>query len=619
MGECELRKDAKHEKKVIFLLVDGMSYEMMQYPEMIDLSFLKNTQLAHFYPECLSYYDIWKGFHNLGSLSPNISRNKNVTSSGIAAMFSTGVTENYLDFHKEENPNDFCLFEMLKKSGILTAALTNMPITDSTVGMLLSPDKLNTYEKKGDGKKMEYTNLNMQNDIAAELESRPWNLLCGGGRMSFYPEDTGDIVTNGEYGKRKDSINVIERLMTTPDIKCIYEHTLEKENIDFNTNLRYLLLLHHNDFMYEAERRVTKTPEPRLSDLGDKIIDALDESQKDWFFFIESGKVDPAAHCNNGYFVLAEILEVYRFIYKLSKKKSFKDYTIILTSDHGTGGLSFADNYTLPYDAFTQGAYWADGPGKYRNDTTIFMKNGQLQQIKDFTPRFQEKENLAFQKSAENAKVAMHNRTVVPIMGEGSSYERFYGCHYHFDLYHKILDLFEIEDKKTIKNPKLIIITGPPASGKSTISKVLAKKLSYCHLEGDAYLNATHGEEGDYGDWRLDLAVTDMLFDAESLIRHNRGVVLDFVFIRQQEILLLEKYSKKLDLKMVILNVDEDTVEERDLKRNEEEQMGERCKVLARQFSSQLESYANLNPILPDYHLAPLDIANYIIEQIEKE
>ncbi len=606
-------------RKVIFILVDGMSYEMMQYPELIELSFLKNTQLAHFYPECLSYYDIWKQLSNLGSLSPNISRNKNVTSAGVAAMFSTGVTENYLNFYAAEDANEFCLFEKLKQAGVKTAAVTNMPITDSTVGMLLSPDKLNAYEKKGEGKKMEYTNLEMQNDIAQELEYRPWDLLCGGGRMCFYPEDSEDIVTSGEYGKRKDNVNILERLKHNPDIKCIYENTLEVEKIDFNENLKYLLLMHHNDFMYETERIETKTPEPRLSDLCEKVVDALDESEKDWFLFVESGKIDPAAHCNNGYFVVGEILEVYRFLYKLSQKENYQDYTIIMTSDHGTGGLSFADNYELPYDAFVKGAYWADGPGRYRNDTTIFMQNGELRQKENFTPKFEGKKNFATQQTAEQSKVAMHNRTLVPLLGEGKKIETFYGCQYHLDLYHKILQFYEIEDEPVCKNPKLIIITGPPASGKSTVSKIIAKKLGYRYLKGDDYLNATCAEEGDYGDWRLDLAVTDMLFDAEMLIRYNRGVILDFVFLREQEILLLQKCRKKLDLRLVILAVDEETVSQRDLARDEEERMGERCKLLARQFTAQLSNFKALDPIIPDYQQEPLELAEYIIKQIEKE
>lgn len=605
-------------KKVLFILVDGMSYEMMQYPEMIDLSFLKNTQLKHFYPECLRYYDEFKNLCDLGSLTPSVSRNKNVSSAGIAAMLSTGVTENYLSFHEEESLNKHSLFQKLKESGVLTAALTNMPITDSTVGMLLAPDKLSKYEKKGDGKQLSYTNLSMQNDIAAELISYPWDLLCGGGRMCFYPEGTEDVVTAGEFGKRTDGRNILEELQKDPKIKCIYEDTFKEENINLKDEKRYLLLLHHNDFMNEAERIQTKTLEPRMSETANKIIDALDDSEKDWFFFVESGKVDPAAHNNNGYFVLGEILEIYRFLYHLRKRENYEEYTIIFTSDHGTGGLSLSDYYNLPYDALVRGAYWADGPGIFRHDTTIFMQDGQLNQIKDFTPNFIEKENMARQKSAEYYKVAMHNRTLVPIMGIGTHCKEFRNCQYHVDLYYSILNTFHINIEEC-DQPKLVIVTGPPASGKSTISKSLVKQLGYCDLKGDDYLNAINTEEGNYDDWLLDLAVTDMLTDAELLIRHKKGVVLDFVFIREQEIMLMEKYQDKLDLRIVILNVDEETVQKRDLLRDEEEQMGERCKVLARQFNEQLSIYNNLNPILPDYHLDSEEIVNYVLEQLKKE
>lgn len=604
-------------KKMIFILVDGMSFEIMKYPSMVDLAFLKNTQSKHFYPECLNYYDEWKKFEYNSFLDPSISRNENISSADLAAMISTGLTKSFMDFNSHTiNLNDISLFSELKNNDVKVAALTNMPITDSTLGMLIAPDEINMYTKKSDVKKISYTNLDMQNNIAAKLEGCPWDLLAGGGRMCFYPKTSEDIVTKGEYGKRDDDRNVLKELQESEKIKCIFEDSIDNINLDLNSNIRYLMLLHHNDFMFEVERQCVKSIEPRLSDIGMRIVRSLDESDKDWFFFVESGKVDQAAHNNNGYFVLGEILEVYRFLYLLSLEPNYDEYTIVFTSDHETGGLSFADNYNLPYDAFRDGAYWSDGPGKNRFDTTIFMENGQLKEIHDFTKEFESKPNFRSQLSASNTKIAMHSRSIVPLLVKGNESNNFNGCKYHIDLYYSVLNSFGINKNTEYCDTEIIVVTGPPAAGKSTLSRKLAEKLGYKYLKGDDYFNAIDSIEGDYGDERLDITIENIFFDADSLLRHNICVIVDFVFLRPQEIILLKKFKKSHRLHFVVLNVDEETVIYRDSMRDEEEQMGNRCVILSRKFNESIKEFAELSPIMADYKKSPDKLAESIIDII---
>ncbi len=601
-------------KKIIFVLVDGMSFEIMQYPEMIDLSFLKETQIRHFYPECLLYYDEWKRFKCLGMLSPSVSRGRIVSSAGISAMLSTGMTENLIDFQKADSLNSISVFSKLKKKGILTAALTNMPLTDSTVGMLLSPDKLNKYKEKTGDVGLAYNNIAMQNNVAENIDQYAWDLLCGGGRMCFYPEDTEDIVTAGEFGKRTDRENVLERLKNVAGLNLMYENDFIDADIDLSHDNRYLILLHHNDFMHENERIATRTPEPRLSEAAEKIIDALDSSQKDWFFFIESGKVDSAAHNNNGYFVIGEILEIYRFLYRLRTKENHDDYTVIFTSDHGTGGLSFADNYDLPYDAMKKGAYWSDGPGIYRHDTTIFMQDGKLRQINDFTPSFTEKENLARQQSVVYNKIAMHSRAPVPLLGNGFHISRFNYCQYHYDLYHRIMDFYEISKKKGVGD--LVIVSGPPASGKSTISREITKRTGMVYLCGDYYLNCVQPNENCCDDWVLNIAVSDMLHDAYCLSKHGNNVILDFVFIREEDFMFLLKFAQEIKIRMVLLQPPLQVIMERDGKRSEEERMGERCKILAEEFVDAADKFSRFDLIIPDALESIDHITEYIMSKL---
>ena len=603
--------------KVILVLVDGMSFEIMKYPGMVDLSFLSETELKYFYPECLNYYDEWKNFTLNSFLDPSINRNKNVTSADIAAMISTGITKSFIDFNFDKvKLNDISLFSVLKENNIKVAALSNLPVTDSTLGMFICPGEINSYKLKTRVEKIEYTNLSMQNNIAEEIEKCPWDILAGGGRMCFYPDNVEDIVTKGEYGKRTDGKNILEKLRKNEQIKFIFETDIRNTKIDLNSPYRYLVLLHHNDFMFEAERERIKSPEPRLSEIGMKIVNSLDESNSDWFLFLESGKVDPAAHNNNGYFILGEMLEIYRFLYLLKQKPNYDEYTIIFTSNHETGGLSFADNYNLPYDAFIDGAHWGNGPGKNRSDTTIYMKDGKLEGIHNFTKEFESKPNFRSQLSAKNTKCAMHGRSIVPFLVKGGNIKDFIDCKYHIDLYYSLLKSFGINQKKQTINPEVIVVTGPPAAGKSTLSVKLSEKLNYSYLKGDDYLNSIESSDDDYSDWRLDIAIENILFDTESLLRHGKSAIIDFVFLRPQEIMMLYKFKRNYTLNFVVLNVDEQTAIHRDSLRDPDEQMGERCAVLSRAFNQKLNEFSILDPILVDYRMSPDEIADSIIEII---
>lgn len=442
--------------KVIFILVHGMSFGMMNYPDLIELSLLKGTELDYVYPECMKYYDIWKQFDLRSFLDPGVDKARKVNSDIVADMINTGLTRNYMEFNNVQ-PEMLC--SKLKSNGIKTAALTNV--------------KPNVLEKS---------------------DSCSWDFFIEEGGMP----------------------------------------------LDYENNL-----------------------DARFSKLAVELVEVLDQTNSDWFFFIELGIVDSLSYSNTVSPDLGKLLEIYRFIYLLSEKEKSDEYTIVLTGDPGTDTSNLSDASMLFDD------------------------------------------------------VGMINRKVVPFLVNKYN-NNLINCKYHYDLYYSIMHQYNIEVQNSNCKKKLIIITGAPGSGKSATSKLLKEKLNYAYIKGDDYLNFVNQENECYDDNILDVVIANILHDCEMVINNINNVVLDFVFLREQEIVILEKLMKKYRLYFVILKVTEETALQRDLLRPREEQMGERCALLAKEYNDMISSFECLNPILPDCDLTPEEIVVNLVEIINK-
>ena len=137
-------------------------------------------------------------------------------------------------------------------------------------------------------------------------------------------------------------------------------------------------------------------------------------------------------------------------------------------------------------------------------------------------------------------------------------------------------------------------------------------------ISGDDYLNIV--SENTYDDDTLDIAVSNMLFDSILLLKRGINVVLDFVFCRESEAILLEKMLKTFNFTYALLDYDARTVLERDSLRSIEDRMGERCSQVIEDIHKSLEYFSNF-PSFMHIHDASLnvkEIAQIIIQKISE-
>lgn len=87
-----------------------------------------------------------------------------------------------------------------------------------------------------------------------------------------------------------------------------------------------------------------------LVEMLQKAVDLLSPKKKGFFIMIEGGKIDFAAHVNDGASVIHEVLELddaVRVAFDFYKKHP-KETLIVVTADHETGGLSIG-NHRMKY------------------------------------------------------------------------------------------------------------------------------------------------------------------------------------------------------------------------------------------------------------------------------
>lgn len=132
---------------------------------------------------------------------------------------------------------------------------------------------------------------------------------------------------------------------------------------------------------------------------------------------------------------------------------------------------------------------------------------------------------------------------------------------------------------------KLYVITGPAGVGKSTVSNGIAKRLEKsCLIEGD---DVYHFVKGGYVSPWLEGNHLDLFWDNSiSLMSNSLSKGYDVVFnyiLDKEDVKLIKNKFNDVEIKFVVLLVDEKTIVERDNLREEDCRMGERSLILLKE------------------------------------
>jgi alkaline phosphatase len=281
------------------------------------------------------------------ALSRTYSADSQVTDSApSASAMTTGVKSNnemlgltaaavYKDCSTEKANVVTSIFETAEAKGLATGIVTTTRITHATPASAYAHSVNRDWESDKDmgeeaGKGCK--------DIADQLINWPagdgFEVVLGGGRLKFLPEDVTDPENDSKKGDRKDKRNLTEE-WTKKDNNHVF--VFDKKGfdaVDVKSGAKMLGLFETSHMQYEADREKDKGGEPSLAEMTAKAIERLQQSDEGYILMVEGGRIDHAHHATNAKRALEDTLEFDDAVKTALAATNRDDTLVIVTADH---------------------------------------------------------------------------------------------------------------------------------------------------------------------------------------------------------------------------------------------------------------------------------------------
>ncbi len=233
----------------------------------------------------------------------------------------------YDPLHVESHPKS--ITELCIEKGMKTGVVT----TDLTSGATPGGFSVHTYER---GNTKDIDNQQMKSDI---------DLIWGG---------TSEYVT-----QEKCEENGFTFVKTYSEMMALEEGSRSFAQFDNST--------------WTTQQVDADTP--TLSQMAEKAIDILDDTDEGFFIMIEGAHIDKHSH-NNEAAAMAEALEEFdeTIAFALEYAKLDGETLVVVTADHETGGIVLNDDGTYSY---TQGSHSAADVPVLVYGSETFIENGE--------------------------------------------------------------------------------------------------------------------------------------------------------------------------------------------------------------------------------------------------
>lgn len=182
----------------------------------------------------------------------------------------------------------------------------------------------------------------MENEIAVDQVNSGFEYYAGGGYRHFVARGN----TRGLKSKRKDDRDLVAELKENGYTTFVGENRRDAfRALTPGKGEKVFAALAYSALDYEIDRK--NSPDgpnamPSLAELTEKGIAVLEAQERPFFFMVEGGKIDWAAHCHDA---AATIWDTLAFDAAVAKavdfyKKHPEETLIIVAADHETGGMA---------------------------------------------------------------------------------------------------------------------------------------------------------------------------------------------------------------------------------------------------------------------------------------
>lgn len=182
----------------------------------------------------------------------------------------------------------------------------------------------------------------MENEIAIDQVNSGFEYYAGGGYRHFVAKEN----PQGLKSKRNDDRDLVAELKDKGYNTFVGENSRDTfRAFTPKKGDKVFAALAYSALGYEIDRRNSvEAPNamPSLAELTDKGIDVLAAQDKPFFFMVEGGKIDWAAHCHDA---AATIWDTLAFDDAIARAFDFyqkhpKETLIVVAADHETGGMT---------------------------------------------------------------------------------------------------------------------------------------------------------------------------------------------------------------------------------------------------------------------------------------
>ncbi|KAK0061505.1 alkaline phosphatase [Biomphalaria pfeifferi] len=176
-------------------------------------------------------------------------------------------------------------------------------------------------------------------DIAYQLikENSDINVILGGGRAYFYPENYTDPDPDPKFNtsevSRTDGLNLIQEWEAEKKSKGVFVYNKQGlDKVDVSST-DYLLGLFTQDHMsFDVERNASK--EPALHEMVEKAVRILQRNKNGFFLLVEGGRIDSAHHDTQPVKAIHDVVAMDKAVKMVLDLTDSSDTLTVVTADH---------------------------------------------------------------------------------------------------------------------------------------------------------------------------------------------------------------------------------------------------------------------------------------------